>query len=303
MNIFLSLFSVYLWQGCSSLRFNEAAEANVEVDDNDEGRRRRRRRRRRRSSPVPGASFDQNNHYVDDFYTVSDWIHTKTSASRNLGVVGEFANGWLTLDNTASAPTGNDYNQITQSAWFNFNKNKVHGFGIRFAVTNIAKTNFFVGLSQGSYSYSPTLMGDGIGFNHAEATTTIKFHVQGASDNAGYTVQNKLVGGANVAMELSTPTTQSNTVASLPLKAITLGWTFLPNGQYGVVAVTNNVGIFRVYYNNVHVKDVAAVEAQCSIKPLAPFIGIQSTDSTKGTLLADWVVVDFGRSGGGLDLR
>jgi len=297
MNIFLSLFSVFLWQGCSSLRFNAVAEADVEVDDNDEGRRRRRRRRRRGSSPLPDASFDKNQHYVDDFYTVTDWTHSRTH-SRNVGAVGAFANGWLTLDNTASAPSAADFNQYTQTAWFNFNKREVHAFGIRFAVSEITNTNFFVGLSLAGYSFSPTLPADGIGFFHAEDTTTIKFHVQGASNNAGYTVQNKLVGGANVAMELSTPTTQSNTVAVVPQKAITLGWTFLPNGQFGVVAVTNNVGIFRVYYNNVHVKDVAAVEAQCSIKPLAPLIGIESKTTTKGTLSADWVSVDFGRSQG-----
>jgi len=293
MNIFLSLFSVFLWQGCSSLRFNEVAEADGEV--NDEGRRRRRRRRRRRSSPAPGASFNQNQHIVEDFYTMTNWISTKTH-NRNVVAIGDFANGWLTLDNEASAPSGGDFNQITQTAWFNFNKHKVHAFGIRFAVSNTVHTNFFVGLSLAGYSFSPTLPADGIGFFHAEDTTTVKFQVQGASNNAGYTVQNKKVDGANIAMELSTPTIQSNVLAVVPQKAITLGWTYVPGGQYGYVATGANVGLFKIYYNNVLVRGVAAVEAQCSIKPLAPLIGIESKTTTKGTLFVDWVSGQFSRS-------
>jgi len=242
MNTLCGTLFVVLQLGFS-LRFNEEVDLAVADGemDTDEGRRRRRRRRRRRSGVSPSSRPRAATTFFEDFLALPPGTYTLNAGTSTI----HYPEGWMVL---AVAKDGED------AIWHggettNLNSKKAYWFETRFALLNLDGGGFFIGFAPVGYVATDSKLLNGVGILHLVATPTdVFFHADDAAAEVLKKFQTKMVGGVDLVLIEATVHTQSLTQAAGPKTGIhTLGWSFIPLGQFGTPAIAVSVGSLGEY--------------------------------------------------------
>jgi len=248
----------------ASLRFNELQgdEISESALGADEGRRRRRRRRRRGggwtpSSTGPTARFT----FLEEFMElpVALAVANQGSGAAPLNTI-VMANGWL----NQHVLTASEDTLYTGVQSFNFQNKKFHMYETRVAFDDQSDCDWFVGLSAVAYVAAEADPGDGIGFWSLGSATSVAFVVMKDGAGTSKVVQSKLTAtnaGNNLVLLDSGVTTQTGTVVLEPVVSYRLGYSYIPEGQFGVAAAVGATGEYRVFLEGAQVGKYTATAA------------------------------------------
>jgi len=248
----------------ASLRFNELQgdEISESALGADEGRRRRRRRRRGGGwTPSSTGPTTARFTFLEEFMELPAACTVKDvgSGAAPLNSI-VYANGWL----NQHVLTNSEDTIYVGVQSFNFQNKKFHMFETRVAFDDQDKGDWFVGLAAVAYVEAQAVPGDGIGFWSLGSATSVSFNrYQTISGAVGVSkvVQSKLTAtnaGNDLVLLDSGATTQTGVSVSEPVVSYRLGWSYIPEGQFGVAAVTGATGEYRVFLEGVQVGKYSA---------------------------------------------
>mgnify|MGYP003657934596 FL=1 len=239
--------------------------------------------------------------YFDDFfkYVPADWTITDEGGSETQ--TADYDNGWLSQVDTA--PAANAVNLLEGPDVWSFQKGDsttpglILSYETQFAIKDVDKLNTWHGLAIATYADPIAVPLDGVGFHHAEDTTTIQFSVK--SSTVGGATSETLVtapgGSTNITLADAAITTKSATAPSTPDEVIRLGFMYVPAGRdsYHDGATA---GKFWVFYNGVRVATVADTNLPYD-KMLGVSLGWQSKATDTNALYTDFIKIKSERMG------
>jgi len=258
MNTFVFFLLV---QACGSLRFNDAADSENEIDEGDAGRRRRRRRRRRRGGGVPSqarksypATGTSYRFETDETWSWKPTGGVQDTSGNGAGSAATFEAGWLLV---TSGVEDNDAWVQTQGQQYRFQSLKSHTFDTTIAVGTITQA-FFVGLSDPWVIFTNVCL-QCIGIsNMANAGTDVNFYFAETAARSTTTAYKTSIGGT-LALAVATRAAATDTVIADPINALRFGWSYIPGGQFGTAAAaTATTGVYKMYSGGKFQADVAA---------------------------------------------
>jgi len=239
--------------------------------------------------------------YFDDFfkYVPADWTITDEGGSETQ--TADYDNGWLTQADTA--PGTNAVNLLEGPDVWSFQKGDstvpglITAFETEIAIKDVDKLNVWTGLAIATYADPIAVPADGVGFHHAEDTTTIQFSVKSSTaGGATSTTLPTLPGGStDITLEDSSITTKSATAASTPTNSIRLGFIYMPTNR-DTYHDGNTAGKFWVFYNGLRVAEVADTNLPYD-KMLGVALGWQSKGTDTNALYTDFIKVRNERMG------
>jgi len=285
MNTLCGTLFVVLQLGFS-LRFNEEIDLAVAEGelDTDEGRR-RRRRRRRRSGGSPPSRPRAATIFFEDFLVMPTGTFVANTGTNEIHYPG----GWMVHLTSKANEDANWHGGET----INLNSKKAYWFETRFGITVLDGAGFFIGFSLVGYVEINAKPSNGVGIWRAhDAGAKVNFFADDEAAEIEKKFQTKMVGGGDLALVAATLHTQSITQAAGPDKGIhTLGWSFVPLGQFGTPAKAVSVGSlgeYRLFSEGIQVGMHQAVKS-IDDKELCVTTGTMGKASKATLLLVDYV--------------